>query len=461
MKIVCIEPQNPRTHVFSAFKLPRLAMPILGTILRDRGHEVTVFLEEWGEIDEGAIREADLVLISTITPTAPRAYALSDRIRGAYGKKVVLGGPHVTFMPDEAMEHADFVVRGEGERTVVELVEALSEGGPFDHIPGLSFRANGEGVHNPPREEFVDLNELPVPDFSLVPGVSPERLKIYPTMTSRGCPYGCVFCSVIAMFGRKYRYRSTELILEELVGIERGQHVFFYDDNFAANRNRTKELLEGMIHNGFKGEWSSQVRIDIYKDKELLKLMKKSKCYIVYIGLESVNPETLKAFRKGITYQEIEEGIRTLHAYGIRVHGMFVLGADTDTEETIWATLEFARAVRLDSAQFLILTPIPGSKLFENYRKAGRIFDSRWDLYDGHHVVFHPERVSVKRLQELSYLLHQKFYSLKEAFRSLSKGDLHGAYIRYLGRRFVRRWREENRDYFAYLSSLTTERAFS
>ncbi len=454
MKIVCIEPRNPRTHVFSAFKLPRLAMPLLGTLLRDKGHEVTVFLEEWGEIDEGLVREADLVLISTITSTAPRAYALADRYRKTWGRKVVLGGPHVTFLPEEALEHADFVIRGEGEHTVLELVEVLEEGEVPENIPGLSFWRNGEKVHNPPRQSFTDLDALPVPDFGLVPGVSREQMRIYPTMTSRGCPYGCIFCSVIAMFGRKYRYRSTELILEELQDIQEGQHVFFYDDNFAANPARTKELLEGLLRQGFKGVWSSQVRIDIYHDKELLELMKRSRCFVVYIGLESVNPETLKAFRKGITYQEIEEGVRTFHRYGIRVHGMFVIGADTDTEETIWATLEFARAVNLDSAQFLILTPIPGSKLFAIYREAGRIFDFRWDLYDGHHVVFRPEKISVRRLQELSYLLHKKFYSLRETLRCLLRGDFYGSYLKYMGRKFVKRWWEENRDYFAYLASL-------
>ncbi|MBX6423672.1 B12-binding domain-containing radical SAM protein [Thermosulfurimonas sp. F29] len=461
MRVVCIEPRNPRTHVFSAFRLPRLAMPLLGTILRNRGHEVRVFLEEWGEVDWRAVREADLVLISTITPTAERAYALADRIRREWHKPVVLGGPHATFLPDEALEHADFVIRGEGEKTVVELVEVLSDGGGFETVPGLSFRRGEERVHNPPRQGFVDLDELPVPDFRLVPGVSPERMRIYPTMTSRGCPYGCVFCSVIAMFGRKYRYRSTELVLEEISGIQPGQHVFFYDDNFAAHPERTKELLEGMIRQNFRGVWSSQVRIDVYRDREMLDLMKRSRCFVVYIGLESVNPETLKAFRKGITFQEIEEGVRAFHRYGIRVHGMFVIGADTDTEETIRATLDFARKVHLDSAQFLVLTPIPGSKLFRQFEEAGRIFDRRWDLYDGHHVVFHPRNLSPLRLMELSYELHRRFYSLSEALRRLLRGDRFGAYIAFMGRKFVRRWRKENEEEFAYLSSLTAASAAS
>ncbi|HHI96809.1 MAG TPA: radical SAM protein [Thermodesulfatator atlanticus] len=454
MKIVAIEPKNVRTHVFSAFKLPRLAMPLLGTILRDRGHQVKVFLEELGPVDENAVKEADLVLISTITSTAPRAYAMADRFRRQYGKTVVMGGVHVSFVPDEAIQHADFVLRGEGDDAIVELVEAIEAGGGFEKILGLTWRQNGKVIHNPPRKGVTDLDQLPIPDFSLIPGVDPKKMRIYPMMTSRGCPHACIFCSVAPMFGRRYRFRAKELLLEELARIEKGQHVFFYDDNFTAHRPRTKELLEGMIRQGFKGSWSAQVRIDIYKDKELLELMRKSNCFLVYVGIESINPETLKTYKKGLTYQEIYEGVQVLHKYGIRIHGMFVIGADTDTPETIQATLDFAREVRLDSAQFLVLTPIPGSVLYENWLKEGRVFSTQWDLYDGHHVVFHPKNLTLTKLQEEGFRLHREFYSLKEALRFLLRGDVYGAYLRFLGRRYVKRWIKENEDYFDKLREI-------
>ena len=461
MKIVAIEPKNVRIHVFSAFKLPRLAMPLLGTILRNEGHEVKVFLEELCPIDEEAVKEADLVLISTITSTALRAYKLADRYRQEFGKKVVMGGVHVSFVPDEAIAHCDFVIRGEGDETIVELVKAIEAGGPFDHIPGLTWRNNGEVVHNPPAKSVVNLDNLPIPDFTLIPGVRPEKMRIYPMMTSRGCPHACVFCSVAPMFGRHYRFRAKELLLEELARIPKGQHVFFYDDNFTAHRRRTKELLEGMVRQGFKGTWSAQVRIDIYKDKELLELMKKSNCFLVYVGIESINPETLKSYKKGLTYQEILEGVQVLHKYGIRIHGMFVIGADTDTPESIQATLDFAKDVRLDSVQFLVLTPIPGSVLYENWHEEGRVFSTQWDLYDGHHVVFHPRNLTLTQLQKEEFRLHREFYSLREAAKFLMRGDLWGAYIRYIGRKYVRQWIKENEDYFEKLQELESRFAVS
>lgn len=460
MKIVAIEPKNTRTHVFSAFKLPRLAMPLLGTILRNRGHEVIVFLEELGPIREEVVREADVVMISTITSTAPRAYQMAERYR-KMGKKVIMGGVHVSFLPQEAIEYCDFVLRGEGDETILELIEAIKEGGPYDHIPGLTWRRNGEVIHNPQAKKIVNLDTLPIPDFDLIPGVNPAKMRIYPIMTSRGCPHACIFCSVAPMFGRRYRFRSKELVLEEIARLKRGQHLFFYDDNFTAHIPRTKELLEGMIRQGFKGDWSAQVRIDIYKDKELLELMRKSNCFLVYVGIESINPETLKTYKKGLTYQQIVEGVEVLHKYGIRIHGMFIIGADTDTRETIQATLDFAREARLDSAQFLILTPIPGSVLYENWQKERRVFSTKWDLYDGHHVLFHPKNISITKLQEDGFRLHREFYSLGQALRFLVRGDLYGAYLRVLGHRYVKRWIRENRDYFLELQGIEQKLAIS
>ncbi len=455
MKIVGIEPKNFRTHVFSAFKLSRLAMPLLGTILKNKGHEVEIFLEEQGKIDENALKNADVVMISTITPTAKRAYKIAQQVKEKYKKIVIMGGPHVSFLPEEALNFADFVIRGEGEKAIVKLIEQLESTKPnFSSVPNLSYKLNGKIYHNPMDKDWIDLDTLPIPDFSLVKNFNSDKIKIYPISTSRGCPFGCIFCSVIALFGRKYRFRNKDLILEELKNIKKGQHVFFYDDNFVADKNRTKELLEDMIRHNFKGEWSTQVRIDIYKDKELLYFMKKSKCILVYVGIESINPETLKFYKKGITKKEIEEGIKTLHNFGIKIHGMFVIGADTDTKESILATLRFAKEINLDSVQFLILTPIPGTKLFEDFLNNGRIFTTDWELYDGHHVVFYPKNLSPLELQELHNTLFKDFYSYKEALKYLFKGNFWNTTIRILGKKFIKIWEKENIEFFQNLQKV-------
>ncbi len=455
MRIVGIEPKNFKTHVFSAFKLPRLAMPLLGTILKEKGYKVKIFLEEWAPINEESIKKADIILISTITSTANRAYKLAQHYKKKYKKIIIMGGPHVSFLPEEALLYADFVIRGEGEKSLIKLIEHLEKGSDdFSSISNLSYKKNGKFYHNPLSKTFINLDSLPIPDFTLVEGFNPKKLKIYPISTSRGCPYNCIFCAVVSLFGRKYRFRDTDLVLEELKNIRKGQHVFFYDDNFTAQRERTKILLEKMIKINFKGEWSSQVRIDIYKDKELLELMKRSNCSVLYIGLESINPETLKFYKKGITPEDIEEGIKILHKYGLKVHGMFVIGADTDTTESILATLDFSKKVNLDSAQFLILTPIPGTKLFQKFLEEGRIFTTNWEYYDGHHVVFYPKNMSPLELQNLSFYLFKKFYSYRLAFKNLLKGDLQRTIIHFLGKKLTKKGERERKDFIKTLPKI-------
>jgi len=455
MKIVGIEPKNFKTHVFSAFKLPRLAMPLLGTLLKDKGYKVKVFLEEWAPINEDVIKNADIVMISTITSTANRAYKLADYYKKKYKKTIIMGGPHVSFLPEEALSYADFVIRGEGERSLLKLVEYIEKGkDDFSSIPNLSYKKDGKVYHNPLDERFIDLNDLPMPDYTLVEGFNPNKLKIYPISTSRGCPYNCIFCSVVSMFGRKYRFRDNELVLEELKTVKKGQHVFFYDDNFVANKKRTKILLEEMIRKNFKGTWSSQVRIDVYKDKELLKLMKRSNCVFLYVGIESINPETLKFYKKGITPLQIKEGVETIHKYGIKLHGMFVIGADTDTKESILATLDFSKKMRLDSVQFLILTPIPGTILFKKFLEDKRIITTNWDYYDGHHVVFQPKNMNPLELQNLAFRLFKGFYSYKSALKYLLKGNWGNATIHFLGRKLTRKAEKERKDFIKTLSKV-------
>lgn len=453
MKIVGIEPKNFKTHVFSAFKLPRLAMPLLGTLLKSKGYKVKIFLEEWGSIKEDTIKNADIIMISTITATAKRAYELAKTYKTKYKKIIIMGGPHVSFLPEEALSYADFVIRGEGEKNLLKLIEYLEEGKEdFSSIPNLSYKKEGKIYHNPLDKNYVDLDTLPIPDYTLVEGFNLNKLKIYPLSTSRGCPYNCIFCSVVSMFGRKYRFRNKDLVLEELKSIKKGQHVFFYDDNFLANKERSKILLEEMIKKNFQGTWSAQVRIDVYKDKELLQLMKRSGCLYLYVGLESINSETLQVYKKGITPFQIKEGIETIHQYHIKLHGMFVIGADTDTEESILETLDFSKRVKLDSVQFLILTPIPGTILFKKFIEEKRIITTDWDLYDGHHVVFKPKKLSPWKLQKLSFKLFKDFYSYKSALKYLLKGNWDSAVIHFLGKKLSKKAEKERKNFIKTLS---------
>ncbi|GAH77834.1 unnamed protein product, partial [marine sediment metagenome] len=204
---------------------------------------------------------------------------------------VVFGGTHPTFFPEEALNYGDYVLRGEAEKSILQLIKALEGELPLDAVEGLSFKREGEVIHNPMGERPKNLDELPIPDFSLMRGQ--HRMHIIPMATSRGCPYHCNFCSVTDMFGHRYRFQSVERIIEELK-LYRGRGVFFYDDNFTANVAHTKELLNEMTRQNMQITWSAQVRADVARDRELLDLMKHSGCLALFIGFESVNPETLQ-----------------------------------------------------------------------------------------------------------------------------------------------------------------------
>jgi len=455
-KIVLIEPMAPNLHIFSQFPLPRLGVLILGTMMKLRGWEVEVYVEDFRKLDFAALAAADLVGISTITSTVPRAYAIADKAR-ELGRPVIMGGPHVTYLAEEALEHADFVIRGEGGRPLMAFIDAWERGGGYDGIPNLSFKKDGLVVHNSRLHPTGDLDWIPYPDFTLLKTDIAGRTKMssIPVQTSRGCPFDCSFCSVTGMFGKQYRFRSTENIIEELRRYDdRKNVVFFYDDNFAANRQRAKILLEAMIRERFEFTWTTQVRADVARDPELVRLMKKAGCHTLYIGFESVNPESLEGMKKNQTVAEISHAVKVLRKNRIHIHGMFVLGFDQDDWKTVKRTVKFAIKSRLNSTQFLILTPLPGSEFYEKMTAENRIRFHDWTLYDAHHVVFQPARFSLFDLQEAQMVCHKKFYSLKQMVQKIFAGQWFGVAIAHYARNLNRTWKKRNRTFLRVVDLL-------
>lgn len=415
MRISFIEPGPPGFHIYSFVKQVRLGLPLLATMLREHGHDVSVHVETLGEVDWDRVLSSDLVGVSTITSTAMKAYSYAERARQA-GIPVVMGGPHVSFEADEALEFADYVVRGEGEEAIFELIEVVRGDRDPSAVAGLSWTdSSGTHRHNPARPLLASLAGLPMPDLSLVE----HHQKIFPTpyLTSRGCPHDCEFCSVIMMFGRRVRTESHDALLAA-IRETRPERIFFYDDNFILSKRRTKALLARMIREGSSPPFSAQIRVDsVFKggktDHELLHLLAEAGCDLVYLGLESANPETLAAFNKRQSVDDIAGGLTALHSYGIKTHGMFVIGSDADTVESIRETVDFAVAHDISSAQFLVLTPLPGTRQTARLRAEGRIFTNNWSLFDGHHVVFWPKNMSPWELQHETLAAHHRFYGLR------------------------------------------------
>jgi len=448
-KIVLIEPQSKEDHVYKHVLMPRLGLPILGTQLKQEGYQVSFHLGKGDSLPWSKLLDADLVGISTTTATCREAYQISGLLR-SNDIPVIIGGIHASFIPDEAIQFADYIVRGEAEEYFLPLVRALEAGQEPEGIPGVSYWKNGKPVHNPPQQAAIDMDTLPIPDLSMMDNAN--KMLSIPVMTSRGCPYNCSFCCVTKMFGHRYRFRCTEKVLQELAQFP-GKHVFFSDDNFVANTKRSKELMREMIERPeikIKG-WGAQVRADASYDDELMELMARSGCSIVYIGFESINPETLKGYNKKQSVDDIKEAIRRFHEYGIRIHGMFVLGGDGDTVETIRETADFAVEAKIDSVQFMMLTPMPGTPFFDQLESEGRIINYDWSLYDGHYAVFKPALMSAAEMQDETLRALKKFYSLSNIFKNVPVTGWASALYRAIGFGLTRHFAYQSRWYSGFL----------
>jgi radical SAM superfamily enzyme YgiQ (UPF0313 family) len=459
---VFVEPKSTHLHIYSRVTIPRLGSVLLATIMRDRGYDVRVYIEDIHPVDMNEVLSADLVAISAITSTAPQSYRLADTVREA-GVVAVLGGTHVSFLPEEAIQHADYVVRGEGEFAFQELVEAIERGEGFDKIQNLSYLdPSGRLVNNPERPKIPNLDVNPIADYRLITGWKPGG--VVSVATSRGCPFSCTFCSVPGMYGHAFRTHSVDRVLEELAVHKGNLYTFFADDIFTANKKRVKELLRGMIERGLTPEWGAQVRTETVDDAELLQLMRDANCFNVYVGFESINPRTLKLFNKKQDLAKIQRAIERFHAHNIKIHGMFVVGSDEDDVETLGETVRFARRNEIDSVQFMIMTPIPGSPDWDALYARGQryVIDHNWQMYDGHHVVHQPRRMSPYELQIGAIRAMEKFYSWSGIAQRLLKGDVYYATIRYWGKKMLREWwkDEENRQHVAWLKDqIYAERA--
>lgn len=456
---------SPRMRdLYSIVRLPSRAIDLLAAVADRTGlAEVTTFNPLYdsrggrvGPEDLDRLAAMDVVGISSITRTQPPSYDLARLLKERNpALRIVFGGPHVTALPEEALEHGDIVVRHEGDATIADLIERLAEhpeSPDLGDVLGISFRQKDGSVrHNPDRPFLTnqELNALPFPVYSKAVA---RRISNSVIVTSRGCPFACDFCAVITQFGSRYRFLDVERTVELIEHTLRQTRkpIFFGDDNFCGQLARTKAILERILSKGIRmPSWGAQVRVEASQDAECLALMKRAGCSRVYVGFESINEDTLKLFNKRSTLEKNELAIRRFHEAGFSVHGMFVLGSDADTVETVRETVRFAKELMVDTAQFFALTPIPGTPLAARYAEQGKILSRCWHLYDGHHVTVVPEKMPPHDLQQELARAHLEFYSLREAARHLlfSSDRWYNARIRILGNLLARRILNEMRPY--------------
>jgi len=424
---------------------PKLSLPTIAAYTPETW-DVDLVDEAVEDIDFD--HPCDMVGLSIMTCYAPRAYEIAAEFRKR-GKTVIMGGVHPTYCPDEALQHADAIVCGEAEDLWPQLV-ADYEAGMMQRMYKMT--------------SFPSLERYKSPRVELL---SPDAYMTRQcSFTTRGCHFDCEFCSVSPFNGKTTRRRPVQEVVTELqtvqrwirselvermrdeplwkafltalrirVGIEDGSIVAFVDDLHNSNRAYCRELWTAL--KPLKIKWGCQSTLFLGDDEEMVKLAAESGCVSVFVGMESLDEDCLDETNKSFNrVHKFSQEIKMFHDHGIMVNPGIVFGFDNDDESVFERAVDFLTKNQVELAYFNILTPLPGTALFDRYNNAGRIFDRDWSKYDGKHVVFQPSRMTPEQLQDGFYWANHQFYSLPSIWRRLSGTS----------QRLVARW-EMNREF--------------
>ncbi len=390
--------------------LPSLGLLYLAARTPD-GHELTYFEAESSSTEPPQIYQCDLVAISTFTAQIFEAYAIADRLRQR-GVKVAMGGLHVSVLPEEAQQHADYVVVGEGENAWPAVVAAAARG----DAPRI-FRSSDF--------EPVDVAKLPVPRYDLL-GDRPYNR--YTVQTTRGCPWRCEFCASTVMLHAPYRRRPVADVVRDIRAIQEhhaAAFVEFADDNTFVDKAWGKELCRALIP--LKIKWFTETDISVADDPELLDLMAEAGCRQVLLGLESPSAAALagleqRANRKARWADHYAAAVRAIQSHGVTVNTCFILGLDGHTTVVFEEVRRFAEEVAPFDVQITLLTPFPGTPLYERLSREGRILEpGAWHLCTLFDVNYRPTGMTPQELREGIYWLGDRLYS-EEATRNRRRG---------------------------------------
>lgn len=433
-KVLLIFPPYNLTEEFSGLAevgnmQPPLGIGYVGAVLEKAGFEVKIFDAPplgWNIdkiVAESKNFDPDFFGIFSSTVSFNRAVKLAKALKKSRNVPVVIGGPHVTALPEEVMKFNcfDIGVIGEGEQTMVELIKALMDKKDLKQVKGIIFRRI-KLIRTLPRPYVDDLDSLPFPARHLMPPLSayhptPATYKKFPVgtmITSRGCPYRCSFC-FRGVFGNKWRFRSPENVVKEmevLISKFGAAEIRIWDDTFNADPQRVKEICRLIIKRGLKFPWTCLGRVNMI-DQEMLGLMKKAGCWQISFGIESGNDKVLESINKGTTKKMIQKAVEETCQAGIQSLGFFILGLPGETEKTMRETIDFAKELPLSAANFSIATPYPGTELWFLAQKQGFLGDVDYEqlvVNLPQKPYFIPEGLNAKMLKEYEKTAYKEFY---------------------------------------------------
>ncbi len=398
-------------HPLEENPLPPLSLAYLAAVLEDNGIEVQVLDFLVTHYSPEKVRQKleeyqpQLVGVTCVTLNYYLAAEMLEVCKTVNPDIVtVIGGPHVSFTAEETLREApwiDVVVIGEGERTVIELIEAIEGGGSLSDVPGIAFVDQGTLAKTGPRPFIDNIDSLPIPARHLIP-LSRYRALGSPctVITSRGCPYGCIFCSGHRMQGRKVRFRDPGLVVDEIEQLQRDygfRQVNIVDDTFTVNHPHALQVCEEILRRNLNINWSAFARVDNMTN-ELAGLMKRAGCNMVLFGVESADEGILKTIRKGFTPDDVRNGVRIATGAGMQVYCSFIIGLPGESPDTIRKATSFTDEInRAYGAEYgyHMLSPLPGTALYEKAADYGlRILSHDWADYDANRPIVETENMT-------------------------------------------------------------------
>lgn len=405
MRIALVSPKGPLyRHRGGAFGKSLRYQPLTLTTLAalvppELGASLTLYDEGIGDLPSPL--DADLVGITVITGNAPRAYELAERLR-AEGKTVVLGGPHVTLLPEEAARHADAICVGYAEDSWPQLLRDYAAGRLQPrYVQAADFS--------------LDRSDMPFARRDLLDGRRYLTQAVFEA--TRACGHDCEFCVAPSAWGRRQYQKPVDWVVRDIQQFG-ARKLIFVDLNLVSDKTYARELFTALMP--LKVQWFGLSTVLIAHDDDLLELMARSGCRGLLLGLETVTAASLgdarKSFNQSVGYTGL---IRRLHSLGIAVQGCFVFGLDHDTPAVFDDTVAFAIDAGIDLPRFAVLTPFPGTPLHRRLQSEGRILTQDWSLYDGQHVVFQPLRMSVRELAQGHERAWRRVYGVRAIARRL------------------------------------------
>ncbi|UCG78057.1 MAG: cobalamin-dependent protein [Nitrospirota bacterium] len=426
MKALLINPSTSNNS-YQYTKLPPLGLIYLAACLRQSGNDVRIVDGQFSRNIMQDIKHEiqtyapEVVGVSVLTPYANDAAAILDTAKKMNNRiTTIIGGVHATIFPDDLCSHesVDYVVRGEGEITFPELLSCIEEGKDPSTVDGIAYSRNGDTVLTKQREYIEPLDVLPMPAYDMlqVGRYESSQLSVKPIIsmiTSRGCPYHCIYCDANIVMGRKFRAHSPERTVDEILYLKRHfgiREIIFKDSEFTLNKNRVREICELILKKELDILWTCNSRVGSV-DPALLRIMKKAGCRVIQYGVESGDQAILERLKKNITIDEIRSSFNDTHRASIKTVANLMVGNPGESRETVARTMDLVKEIKADYINVSYITPFPGTELYKMAKLEKWFIDPLEEIgRDTGKCIMNATKMSTKELRKKLNLIYRKFY---------------------------------------------------